>query len=789
MHRSVRPRIQSLRQILCASVFTVFVASPALAQEAGDVAAQDAEASAGQPNVIIVSAQARSESAQDVPISVAVVGGEQIAQQGTANLFELTEQLPSVKITEAAGGDQLFIRGVGSGINPGFEQSVGTFIDGIYYGRGRQAAGQFLDIQRVEVLKGPQSIYFGNNTIGGALNIATQRPTPFTEGYVRGSYEFEAQEVDLQGALNLPLSDTAAVRFAGRYNEMDGWLDNTLLDRDEQQRRNYTLRGGLLLEPTESLTIYLKAEYGNLYELGNLYQAVNCPGVNGVASPPNCALAVANAGTTGFEDVFDLNKQDVSLGPWAAPEFEPDNKFHELESFDASLNLTWETADGHIVTAITGYTDYTDYRNNVDNDFTPNDIFVVPRTEGYSQFSQELRIASPVGQPIEYVAGLYYQESDLSSLGGLMTTFAGGASLFVTDLQDSRTLSGFAALTWNVTDALRITGGLRYTDVQKDDSHQVVFYELDNVTPLDAASIVFLNNVFGTFESPVQLFERNDDDLTPSVNIEYDVTPDVMVYASYVEGFKAGGFDSVTRANPADPAAFADAINFAPESARSWEAGIKSQFADGRVLLNLAAFRSTYRDLQVSTFDGTAGFLVGNAGRARSQGVDAELRLFAADGLSFAALATYLDASYTEFETAQCRFVDPRPNPNLAGACIQTGETLAYSPDFSGSVNANYTTDLTSDLELSVSGTVNFTSSFFTATDNDPNTLQDGYAKINARIGLGSPGQGWEIALIGRNLTDKLTTSQSNDMPVGAGSYFRLTERPRSIAVQLGYSF
>jgi len=771
-------RTRHLRVGLLAGVACLAYAAPAMAQDAQDAVPE-----------IVVTAQARNESAQSVPISVAVVGGADIEKTSITNLSEMTAQLPSVKITEAAAGDQLFIRGVGSGLNPGFEQSVGTFIDGIYYGRGRQSSGQMLDVERVEVLKGPQSIYFGNNTIGGALNIATRKPGDELEGFFQGMHEFNADEWDAQGAVTLPITQQASVRLAGRYNDLGGWLDNTLLNRKEMQRRSYSFRSTFGLFPTENFTAYIKAEVGHLYELGNLYEAVDCPGVLGVASPPNCAQAVAHAGTTGFEDKFDLKKQDGSLGPYASPLFDPANKFHRQNSFDTSANLQWKMPGGQTLTSVTGFTWYKDYRNNIDNDFTPNDIFVVPRREKYSQFSQELRLTSPTNVPVEYVVGAYYQDAALDMLDQFSTTLAGGASPHTRDHQDQRVLSGFGALTWNITQAIRVVGGLRYTKVHKTDRHSVQFFELDGVTPLNPTSSAALNTAFGFYESPVQHFRRTDHDLTPSINLQWDVAPRVMAYASYVEGFKAGGFDALIRANPANAAAFADAISFNPEKAKAYEAGIKSKFTGGKVLLNLAYFRSDYTNLQVSTFDGTAGFLVGNAGKAKSQGVDGELRFAASDRLSLGLAATYLNAKYVSFTTAQCRYIDPRPNPDLPGACIQSGERLTYAPKWSGSANASYHAPLTDKLELRLNGTVNFTSGFFTASDDDPYTLQKGFAKIDARIAIGSIEKGWELALIGKNLTDKLTTSQSNDMPLANGSYFKSVDRPRSIALQFGYKF
>ena len=173
---------------------------------------------------VVVTAQKREQSLNDVPISVVAISGEEISKGNIENLEDLSAKLPAITVTEAAAGDQIFIRGIGSGINSGFEQSVGTFIDGVYFGRGRQSVSQFLDIDHVEVLKGPQSTYFGNNTIGGAINILARKPGTKWEGYVNALYEVEHDEYDLQIAGGGPVNDVLGVRIAGRYRNIDGWL-------------------------------------------------------------------------------------------------------------------------------------------------------------------------------------------------------------------------------------------------------------------------------------------------------------------------------------------------------------------------------------------------------------------------------------------------------------------------------------------------------------------------------------------------------------------------------------
>jgi len=781
----------SFRKLLHHSVSAGALAGLLIASGAAyaqDEAAEGEEASSGLTE-IVVTAQKRSESAQRVPISVAVLGGGAIQQQGLQNLADVTTRLPTVMITEAAAGDQLFIRGIGSGINPGFEQSVGTFIDGIYFGRGRQSTGQLVDIDRIEVLKGPQSTYFGNNTIAGAINVATRGPGNSLEGFASVTREFNHDEWDAQGAIGGPVTDRIGVRVAGRISSLGGWMHNTYLDRDEMQRRTWSVRGTVRMEPTDTLTATLKLDGSHVYELGNNFQALHCPGVFGVAGAPSCSMALASAAETGFEDRFDRNKQDGSYGLIPNAAFDPENRIHRGSAFTAGLTLVQELPAGQTITSVTGYSWYKDYRNNVDIDFTPAPIVMVPRDEHYDQFSQELRLASDVGVPVEYIVGAYFQSNSSQLTDRFMLGIANGGSITETwHDQSDRTFAGFGAFTWNATEQVKLTLGLRYTDVRKHAWHSVTNFELDGVTPLDDATVLAIQTAPGFFAAPLTRFTRKDHDVTPSIDIQYRPTSRIMLYASYREGFKAGGIDATLRTNPASDAYYA-AATFNPEKAKAYELGFKSTLFDGTVRFNMAAFRSDYDELQVSTSNGAGGFLVGNAGSARSQGLEVETEWAVAEGIVLGFSGSYLDAHYRDYTTAQCRLVDPRPNPDLANACIQTGERLMFAPKWSGNFNAAFSRRITGNLQVKFDTNVQMTSRFNTSSDNDPYTVQDGFAKVDARLALAEVDNGWEIALVGRNLTNEYTTVQANDMTMGRGSYFALLQRPRTIALQARINF
>ena len=730
---------------------------------------------------IVVTAQKREQGLQDVPISITVIDGEQISKGNIENMADLSAQIPSVTISEAAAGDQLFIRGIGSGINPGFEQSVGLFIDGIYFGRGRQSLGLLSDLERVEVLKGPQSTYFGNNTIAGAVNITTKKPGTEWEAYVNSLYEAEHEEVDLQFGIGGPVNDQLGVRIAGRYRDIGGWLENTHTNSDVPEKESWTLRGTVVYMPVNELEITLKLDGSHIDAVGNNYQISPCV---------NAGSCLFQQAIPGFEDNFDDIKQDGAVPDAIAPNASFTNDNHQQDSFNFMGNINYNR-NGLSLISVTGFTSFDDDRNNVDPDFGPAPLSRSPRTQEFDQISQEFRIESSTSEKLEYVAGVYWQTSDLDFTDDLTFVPAGGIGRVVHH-QDEETTALFGAATWHLRHTLRATAGLRWSKVEKEVERDFTIVALDG-SPAGVAVLGTFSALLDFAPHPNTLsFNREDDDATPSLNIEWDVADEIMLYGGYAQGFKAGGFDALSRSparTPAEFARFTEAINFAPETVDAYEVGIKTKLFDGSVTLNGALFRSDYEDLQVSTFDGVSGFLVGNAGESRTQGVEVDISWAATEDLLVDFSFVYLDAKYIDFATAQCRFANPRPNPDIPGVCILSGEPLLFSPELSGVFNLDYTRPLNNGYQLGFGLDLIFSDEYFVAADNDPNTLQDDFVKLNASISFGPADEKWSFSLVARNLTDEFTTTQGNDTPATPGSYFFNLNRTRSIALQARYNF
>jgi outer membrane receptor protein involved in Fe transport len=808
---------------------------------------------------IIVTAQKREQRLQDVPISVATLGGDQLLEQNMVELEALGALLPNVHVSEAAIGDKLFIRGVGSGINAGFEQSVGTFIDGVYHGRSLQSRSQFLDVERVEVLRGPQSTFFGNNTIGGALNVVTRAPSDEFTGHVSGLYEFEHDEYHVEAAAGGPASDTLSLRGAILFSGLDGWLENANTGDEEPDEDNIAGRLRATWEPVANFRAMGKIEYGTFEVEGRALQNLNCPpatGAGGVCAittlPVLAAFGPAFAAPLypAFDDELDdttqangpvpagfltaINTLGALEAGTAIPA--PDSRYStpdlaELTTRNYTLTMEFDVGD-HVLTSVTGYSAY-DFDFRQQSDFVPIPIASVGQEEDFEQFSQELRVTSPTGGVLEYLGGIYYQTSDLdvdedislyfpppyfqpfASWAMAMDPMRLPATFALVDSaheQDEETFAVFASVTWNITEDLRVTAGARYTNVDKDlDRAQAItdlapgitvpcVIPIPAVCPSAAAPLLVTApnsppfNAFGWGAGALSL-AREDDDFTPSVSVQWNVTGDAMLYFSFAQGFKAGGFDQRNL--------FLDPVSgqFEPESVDAYEIGAKTVFLDDMLNINVALFRSEYDDLQVSTFDGVVNFLVNNAASAVTQGVELDARMRFSERFFIAASAAYLDADWDDFQNAQCTALDlqrarltgPHAGcaPNADGLFVQdlTGRDLIMSPKWSGNVFAEYIHPVTASLDVIGQLSVYFEGDHYLAADNDPTTIQESFAKLDFRLALAAE-QGWEVALVARNLTDKLTSGHIEDQPLqSVNSFFALTERPRTIALQASYQW
>lgn len=703
-----------------------FILAPLVLGEAA-ARAQPAPDAAGD---IIVTAQKREQRLQDVPISMAVVAGQQLADRAIADLVSLQEFVPGFFAEVTPGNSAFYIRGIGS--QPGnlaIEQTVGLFVDGVYGGHARQFQAPFLDIERVEVLRGPQGALVGKNTSAGAISIVTARPTFEPEASARLTANLSQGGFGLTGIASGPLGPGVAARLAASYDDVDGYIRNSRLGGREPARRALYARGSLLIESGDLLSVIARVEGGSVDLRGTPSERFETP-----ADPD---LVRATGGFPGFVT----------------------RDFDDTDSLIASL--TADLALGRQqLTLISAYSRY-DFVKRLDSDFGPSPVLGTEFAEEFEQFSQEIRLASGEGGPIDWIAGAYVHVNDYRL--GAITAIALGPfnGQSVRDFrQTNHTVSLFGQLDAKLGSQLRLIAGLRYTDDRK--SARQDRRNIGTVVPTWLATPLSGRRV-----------ERIWD---PSVTLQWRPDPDAMLYAGWGRGSKAGGF--VGAQTTTTPAQF----ELEPERSETVEAGAKLAVADRRLFLNIALFSTLFRDLQVSSFDApTAAFITSNAGRARSRGLEADLVWRLADGWRLQGALAYLDASYTDFPGAPCPFDNPGCNPAANNAA---GRPLPRSPRWSGSATLFGTEPIGSGLALSGEVGLNVRSRAFLEQTYNPAAAQSPFAKLDARLAL-EAGR-LELAIVGRNLTNRITGNHAFGTPFSPTIISKYIDPPRTILLTAG---
>ncbi len=790
---------------------------------------------------VIVTSQLRAESLQDVPLSVSAVSGDKLMEAGIMKIEDLQSFVPNLTMSETGIGNNIYIRGIGSGINQGFEQSVGMYIDGVYYGRAQLSRAPFLDLERVEVLRGPQNILYGKNSIAGAMSIATARPSEEFEGRVGVTIEPEYGDQVFDLMLNGALTDSLSARFAHRSRTLDGYVDN-IDASDEPERDEQTSRLTLQWDPSDNFDARLKFEKGSFDVSGRQLEIV------GDEPSLNANLAGANWS----EFLYSLNPLNEFTGAAETPisVLNTTQDFNRSSNGDFSNNDTQNITltmnydlNNFVLTSITSTLEY-DYHELCDCDFTSADIFFVESEEEYKQFSQEFRITSPGNEKIDWIAGLYYQSSELdftdsfftspdSILGNILdtvlpvaftpeggsTTYPNFAAQQLNDFsvprtfeQDTDLFSAFLQATWNINDRSRLTVGGRYSSESKEASRALT--AVDGAGNEIAYNDLFIPNTDMGVDyllGAVLQVARHDledefeaDNFAPSIILEHDVSDDVMTYASWSKGFKSAGYDVRSNVPPVEiniSNPYSSALNvsidagsfyYDEEEAESFEIGAKTSLLNGSLELNVAAFYTEYDNLQVSIYDGVLGFNVGNAAKAVTKGIELDGRYAATETITLSGALAWMDFEFQDYENGQCTQLERIVTS--VSSCDYEGQSNQYVTDFSGALSAEHEYDVNDSMVLRSTLDVIFTTDYNPSQNLDPNIEQDGYTKLNLRVSLSDESGGWEVAVVGKNLTDESIITYANDTPLAANlaqsiGYYALVEAPRTIALQGSYRF
>ena len=733
---------------------------------------------------IIVTARRRDETAQETPVPLTVLNEallDRYAVQGIDSIASLTPGFHTGESSGAVGGS-ISLRGIGSGESaPFIDQAVSVNVDGVQISTAQILRAAQMDLKQIEVLRGPQALFFGKNSPGGIVSLTTADPGNELEGMARGGYEFKANEWYFDATMSAPLSDSVGLRIASHYSTMDGYMKvispptagvtpsglKAFPKKDE-----LFLRGTLSFDPSDRLSIRLKATYTDtdIVGGGSYYSdIVGCP----YGLPQEIIVVASNCKNDGVIVAAQLPASTLALNPLLRP-----NGHRKNRQWLLTGAIDYQLTDALKLTSVTGYYD-------VDEDTSSNGGYGLAASNVFTvlfrnkQLSQELRLASDFESPLNFLIGGHYEDRKLFTETYIVIPTSGNFELPVESTHQKQTsYSVFGQLLFDVNDKVQLTVGGRYShETKKLLDYEVTVEPIGAPTPILASSDTVDVTTLPSYPGTKLTFNN----FSPEVTVTYKPADDVMLFASFKKGFKSGGFDSgytagAIRTNPAR------GQTFRPEKVTGGEIGLKSRFADRQVTFNATGYWYSYDDLQVSTYDTLArAFTTQNAAKARIRGIELEssFRPNSVPGLSLHATAAYNDAKFQDY-LADCykgqtialgcnlNFVPSLDQNNPGPRVAQVGGLFGYytlqdlsgvrlrkAPKVTASFGGYFEFPVSSGVMMSLSSDVSFSGGYNYGTTYQPFTYQKGYAKLDATLRLFSENKRWEFAVIGRNLTNR----------------------------------
>jgi iron complex outermembrane receptor protein len=690
--------------------------------------AQESTAESRVLEEITVTAQRRDQSLQEVPIAISVLGAEDIQRLNATDVRDLQFATPNLVVVSSNAAQPFFgMRGIAdTSRNPGYEQRVGVYVDGVWVGRSGASNQSVLDVQSIEVLRGPQGTLFGKNTVAGAINITTRKPGAEFGGHLQA----EAGNYGLRraaGSVNVPFTDTLYGKLTFNVAQRDGFAEDVVArGKKYDERDERAARAQLLWRASDATSVELSLDY-----FSNDYR-----GLVGESTADRIAPKP-------FEVALD------------------GSQLFETGNDGAGLTVNHEFDNGFKLTSITGSRSETWSAVGVDEDYTPQPLAFTDLTESDGDYlSQELRLASPVGERFDYVVGLYYLDQDVTGRGtarvfarALVPT---APPIFVNAAYDAdvqtEQLAVFAHGNLRLTDHWSLTGGLRFTDESKDLDYRI-------------------SDTSGLFTNGTKKDDRSESNWAPKISVNWAPTANLLAYASYGKAFKSGGWNTDFVSN-------LSSLPFGGEEAESIELGVKSTLLGDRLRVNAAIFDSTNSDYQVQSFvqlpNGGTVLAISNASEVTSRGFEADVQWVATDWLRLWATYGYTDAEFDSFRNCG------------AGGADCTGNRPAAAPENSWSLGSELTFPLFGG-ELFVQGDYTSRDEFFSNPNNLPVTLNESLSLLNGRVGWNSPEGTISVAAWAKNLTDEETQTWNTRSFLGIprASY---TE-PRTFGVSVRWNF
>lgn len=675
---------------------------------------------------IVVTAQKRDQSLQDVPLAITALSSDDLQRVNAQDMKDIQFSTPNLTVNGATAATQSFgIRGISDfSRNPGYDNRVGVYVDGVWVGRSTASNQSALDIQSVEVLRGPQGTLFGKNTVAGALNITTKRPTEELGGTLAmdlGNYNLQK----VMGTINLPLTDNLLTKLSVSTTRRDGHVDDVLTGRDYEDKDEQAIRGQIQWNAGDNTEVLF-----NFDHMENEF-----------------TTTIAESAS----DAFAPKPYEVALDG---------TQFMSTEVEGLGLTINHALESGFELTSITGkrYSEWVLTDN--DEDYLPSPFASSSFVEESDHISQEFRLASPENDDFDYVVGVYFLDQEIKGsndatafaplvnpLAPAIYVGAGAASTV-----EVSSFAAFAHGNYQLTDNLELTAGLRYTKEDKD-----LDYSIEDTS--------------GLFTNTTLKDDRSASNWSPKASLNWFVNEDIMIYGSYSKAYKSGGWN-------ADMVASAEAIAFDDEEVDSFEIGLKSTLLDGRMRFNATVFHANYTDYQVFSFvplnSGGTLITVSNAGEVTSQGLELDLQWMINENWRLWTAYGYTDSTFDKFENGG------GPGVNY------DGNATANAPEDSFSFGFEYATQ-TADGELIASMDYFYRGESFSNPNNAAANEVESREELSARVGYEAGSGQWSAYLWGKNLTDETTVISSSVSFLGLKrEQFNM---PRTYGISVKYNF
>ena len=707
-----------------------------------------------QIDEIVVTATKRSESVQSIPVAVTAFGSEELEKGRIQDLSEIADRTPSFSFQKADSTEQeLIIRGIGTIRldSASADPSVGLFIDEVYIGRRGTATPPVFDLQRVEVLRGPQGTLYGKNVVGGAVNLITARPEDTFGGALSASYgNYNAIQSD--GYVTGPLANGIAGRLAFFQSSRDGYADNIMTGDELENLDQWGARGAVDVDFNERASLQLTGEWSYTENDGQSRYPVDAVSIDGPGT-------VRGFGGPATDDVRTSNH--------------PFDPFEKTRTYGLTARFDYDM-DWATLTYLSAWR-----YGNASDKFSQSGLAsppsltdsIVGQYEEYSAYTQELRLTSNSSGPLNWIGGLYYyNETTNREDTNSATSFAFAGPGTTGDVLDgtyiytqsakTQNLAAFGEVNYDVTDAFTLTAGLRYTVDDKELKNKV------NCLDYGAPGAIFCVAPLGPAEDQFDIQTEDDwSELTPKFAAEWRATENVFAYASATRGFKGGGWQG----KPANETAAL--LSYNPETAWTYEAGVKTDWADGRFRFNASVFKTDFSDLQVEVLDDTGlTLVVSNAADAKINGVELETVFQPVQQLQLFGTASFLDTEYENFIDSTGRDL--------------SGNQINRTPEFSYTVGFDFEQPVNDTYMVGARATYSWQDEFFWLPENI--NFEDSYGLLNGRVSFGPQDGNWEVAIWGKNVTDELY--RLGIIPF-AGDEFSRYGAPATYGVELSARF